>query len=144
MPNIAGVLREEISRLARKEVRSQTETLRKASTEYRKRIAEMKRQVADLQRKITSLEKQVQKTSPSQPAKTDAGTFRFSAKGLRSNRLRLGLSAEDFGKLIGVTGQTIYKWEQEASRPREKQLASLAAVRGMGKREAQEQLKKLS
>jgi DNA-binding transcriptional regulator YiaG len=144
MPNITGVLREEISRLARKEIRSQTETLRKASTEYRKRIAEMKRQVSDLQRKVTSLEKQVQKTSPPRLTKTEAGSFRFSAKGLRSNRRRLGLSAEDFGKLIGVTGQTIYKWEQEASRPREKQLASLAAARGMGKREAQEQLEKLS
>ncbi|MBW2030422.1 MAG: helix-turn-helix transcriptional regulator [Deltaproteobacteria bacterium] len=144
MPNIAVVLREEITRLARKELRTQTQALRKASAEYRKKIAEMKRQLSELQRKVASMEKRVQKESPSRVAAARERAFRFSAKGLRSSRKRLGLSASDFGRLIGVTGQTVYKWENEASRPREQQLAALAAVRGMGKREAQEHLKKLS
>jgi DNA-binding transcriptional regulator YiaG len=56
----------------------------------------------------------------------------------------LGLSASDYGKLIGVTGQTVYKWEQEASRPREQQMAALAALRRMGKKEARERLEELS
>ena len=144
MPNIAVLLREEITRLARKEVRTQTEALRKASAEYRKKIAEMKRQVSELQRKVTSLEKRVHKNSRSQITKADSGSVRFSAKGLRSNRQRLGLSASDFGELIGVTGQTIYKWENETSRPREKQMGAIAAVRGMGKREALERLEELT
>jgi DNA-binding transcriptional regulator YiaG len=144
MANIAIALRDEISRLARKEIRNQIEPLRKASAEYRKRIAEMKRQVSELQRKVTSLEKQLRRDIPFRPPKAVSGNYRFSAKGLRSNRERLGLSAADFGKLIGVTGQTVYKWEQEASRPREKQLAALAAVRGMGKRDAAERLEEMS
>ena len=48
MPNIAAVLREEIVRLARKEIRKQTNVLRKASVQYRRDIAEMKRRVSDL------------------------------------------------------------------------------------------------
>jgi len=144
MQNIAVVLREEITRLARKEIRSQTEALIKASAAYRKKIAEMKRQVSELQRKVTSLEKQVHRNIPSQGGEPDTKSFRVSAGGLQSNRKRLGLSASDYGKLIGVTGQTVYKWEQEASRPREQQMAALAALRRMGKKEARERLEELS
>ena len=61
MPNIATVLKEEISRLARKEIKSQTEAIRKASAEHRKKIAEMRRQISELQRKVSFLEKQMLK-----------------------------------------------------------------------------------
>lgn len=144
MPNIIVVLREEISRLARKEIKIQTEILRKASTEQRKKIAEMKRQISALERQVKSLEKQGPgKVSP-KAEEGDAGGFRFSARGLRSNRKRLGLSAADYGKLVGVTGQTVYKWEQEATRPRPQQVVALAAVRGMGKKEASARLEELA
>jgi DNA-binding transcriptional regulator YiaG len=141
MPNIATVLKEEILRLARKEVRKQTGVLRKASAQYRKDIAAMKRRVSELQRKVTPLQKQVLKGAPSQAAEAQGERVRFTAKGLRSQRQRLGLSAANYGKLIGVTGQTIYSWEQETSRPRQQQVARLAAIRHIGKREAQVRLK---
>jgi len=143
MPNIATVLKEEILRLARKEARRQTDVLRRASAQYRKDLAEMKRRVSGLQRKITPLEKQVLKNVPAQPAEVDAEHVRFTAKGLRSQRQRLGLSAANYGKLIGVTGQTIYCWEGETSRPRKSQLARIASLRHMGKREAQACLEQL-
>ena len=136
MPNIATVLKEEIVRLARKEVRRQTNALRKASAQYRKDIAEMKRRVSDLHRKLTPLERQVLKNVPSQTAEVHAERVRFTAKGLRSQRQRLGLSAANYGKLIGVTGQTIYSREQETSRPRKQQFATIATLRHIGKREA--------
>jgi len=144
MPNIAVVLKEEILRLARKEVRAQTDALRKASAQYRKDIAELKRRVADLQHKITSLERQALRNAPSKAAETDATQVRFTAKGLRSQRKRLGLSAANYGKLVGVTGQTVYSWEQEASRPRKSQLARIASVRGLGRREALARLEQLA
>jgi DNA-binding transcriptional regulator YiaG len=113
------------------------------SARYRKDIAEMKRQVSDLQRKVAVLENQALKDIQSQVQETDAEGVRFTAKGLRSQRKRLGLSAADYGRLVGVTGQTIYSWEQEASRPRKQQIAALAAVRNMSKREAQVRLEKM-
>ena len=143
MPNIAAVLKEEIVRLARKEIRSQTNVLRNASAQYRRDIAEMKRRVSDLRRKVSPLEKQVLKIAPSQAAEVDAEHVRFTAKGLRSQRQRLGLSAANYGKLIGVTGQTVYSWEQETSRPRKQQFASIAALRHISKREALARLEQL-
>jgi hypothetical protein len=50
MPNIATLLKGEISRIARKEVRAETESLKKQSSQYRGQIAALKRQVADLEK----------------------------------------------------------------------------------------------
>ena len=135
MANIATMLKEEITRLARKEVRRQTEVLRKASAQHRKYIAVLKQRVSDLQREVTALEKQVLKQPASISPSTGKKGTRFSAKGLCSHRDRLGLSAAAYGKLIGVTGQTVYKWENGTVRPRAQQVEALAAVRGMGKKE---------
>ena len=66
----------------------------------------------------------------------EGGGNRFSAKGLKSLRTRLGLSALDFGKLIGASALSVYKWEGGKSRPRAKYVASIAKVRGIGKKEA--------
>ena len=143
MPNIASVLKDEILRLARKEARRETNALKKSSAQYRRDIAELKRRVAELQRKIAPLERQALRNAPAQPAEVDAEHVRFSAKGLRSQRQRLGLSAANYGKLIGVTGQTIYSWEAETSRPRKQQFAPITALRHIGKREAQARLEQL-
>ena len=88
MPSIASVIKEEILRLARKEVRRQTNVLRKASAQYRKDIAEMKRRVSNPQRKVVPLEEQVLKNVPAQTAETDADHVRFTAKDLRTWRQR--------------------------------------------------------
>jgi DNA-binding transcriptional regulator YiaG len=144
MPNIAGVLKEEISRLARKEVRKETDALRKAAAQYRRDIAQMKRRIADLQRKVGPLEKKILKEVPAPAADIDAERVRFSAKGLRSQRQRMGLSAAEYGKLIGVTDQTIYNWEHGTARPRRQQLPLIASMRQLGKREAQARLEQLT
>jgi len=100
----------------------------------------MKRRLSDLQHKVTPLEKQVRKGVSTQVREVDAERVRFTAKGLRSQRKRLGLSAADYGKLIGVTGQTIYSWEGGTSRPRQQQVARIASLRRLGKREARARL----
>jgi len=136
--NIATMLKSEISRLARKELRTETEALKTASAKYRGEIAALKRDVAELKRQVKALSKCA---TLERPEKTkDRGDqpirVRFSAKGLAAQRQRLGLSAENFGKLIGVSGQTIYLWEAEKTKPRIGQLQAIAAVRKMGKRDA--------
>ena len=146
MPNFAVVLKDEVRRLARKEIKAELAVTRKASAQYRRDIAELKRQMSALQRRIGAIEKQVQKDVPSPVAvaEADAERVRFTAKGLRSQRKRLDLSAADYGRLIGVTDQTIYNWEREAARPRKQQLAQIASLRGIGKKEARARLEKLA
>ena len=69
--------------------------------------------------------------------------MRFVAKGLRSLRARLGLSAHDLAQLMGVSDQSIYNWELKKAAPRREQLVTLGTLREMGKREAHARLEAL-
>jgi DNA-binding transcriptional regulator YiaG len=143
MPNIGTVLREEISRLCRKEVRRQVDVTKKATTQHRRHIAALKRQVAQLERQVAVLARKILNTPQATPVASTPPRPRFVAKGLRSQRNRLGLSAADYGKLLGVSAQSVYGWERGLASPRKAQLARLAALRGIGKREATERLKQM-
>ena len=143
MPNLTTLLRQEMTRLARKETKAQTETLRKLGAQYRRDIAHLKRQVGTLSKQVDFLERQERKRSAKRAPVAAVEGRRFSARGLATHREKLGLSAADYGTLVGVTGQTIYRWEQGRSKPRPAQLAAVVAVRGLGKREALQRLEML-
>jgi DNA-binding transcriptional regulator YiaG len=143
MSNIGTVLKQEITRLSRRESRSQIEPTRKATAQHRRDIAALKRQVAQLERHVALLSRKTLATPPAAASHATPKRVRFVAKGLRSQRNHLGLSAADFGKLLGVSAQSIYNWERESAYPRGEQIARLAAMRGIGKREAQNRLKQL-
>jgi DNA-binding transcriptional regulator YiaG len=139
MSNVLPTLNDHIRKLARREVRAQTSATKRATAQYRRDIAALKRFIKSLTTRLGSLEKHSSHTSIATPSEPPANT-RFRADGLRSHRTRMGLSAKDFGKLVGVSALTIYNWETGKSRPRRKQLAGLIAVRGLGKREAEQRL----
>lgn len=140
MPNIASVMKDEIVRLAKKEVRKEAEGLKRSSAQYRSDIAALKRQVAALEKHVARLEKGGPKKASHEIEGEASTKFRFSARRMAAQRQKLGLSAGAMGALIGVSAQTIYNWESEKSRPRKSQLVAIAAVRKLGKRAIQAQL----
>lgn len=140
MPNIGALLKDEISRLCRREIRKAVAGVKKTSAAYRRDIAALKRQVGVLQKKSASLEKRASVAGDSKTAALPDRPVRFVAKGLRSLRLRLGLSAPQLALLLGVSEQSIYNWETKKATPRKEQLAAIIAMRGIGKREAQQRL----
>lgn len=153
MANFATVMKAEVSRLARKELRTQLEGFKKTISGLRTEVSALKKQVRQLE---TEAKRQGKATSRGRPGqlepvastKADAAPeisqFRFSQKGFASNRKRLGMSARDFGRLIGTTEQSIYAWERGASRPQGRFLPAIAELRGVGKREAARRLEALA
>src|SRR3954447_508309 len=99
MPNIASILKAEITRLSRRESRSQNDPTKKVTAQHRRDIASLKREVAQLQSQVKSLSRKVLGAAPAASSNSAAKPVRFVAKGLRSQRKRLDLSASDFGKL---------------------------------------------
>lgn len=141
MASLDSVLKSEITRLARKELKAQLEPLKKANSAYRREIAEIKRQLALLTRQAKAAGKADGKAGANDAEEgSDRPAARFVAKGLRSLRARLGLSAADFGRLAGASGQSIYNWESGKAIPRQSQVTVLAGLRTLGKREAQARL----
>ena len=138
MPNLSTILKGEITRLARKEIKAAVDPVRKANASHRKEIAELKRQVASLQRDLKASPKSAK--ARTEASEESTASTRFSVKGLKSLRARLGISAAEFGLLVGASGQSIYKWETGKAVPRASQQGALAAIRGIGKREAAKRL----
>jgi len=142
MANLSTVLKEEIVRLARKELRIETEGLKKTSAQYRSDIAALKRQTVQLEKQVARLEKIIAKNSADVETEPEVTSkARFTAKGFISLRKKLRLSAADVGNLIGVSAQTIYSWEAGSSSPRTQQLAKIVILRSLGKREVDALLK---
>ena len=136
MPNIASILKEEIARVARKEVRAEVSGLRKMVSAHRAEIAALKRRAQVLEQELRRVARAGAKLAPVSAKATAAQVTRFSAKGLVSQRKRLGLSANDCGLLVGASGQSVYNWESGSARPQAKHLAALAGLRVLGKKEA--------
>lgn len=131
--NIALVLKAEISRVARKEIKGTTQVLKKSSSQYRADIAALKRRVAELEKLIGQLSKK-NGTAKSPKLGEGSPTLRFRSSGFASVRKKLGLTATEMGRLLGVSDQSVYKWEQGKAQPRASQLSGIAAVRSMGKK----------
>jgi DNA-binding XRE family transcriptional regulator len=147
MPNVASVLKQEIARIARKEIKSAAAPVRRASVRARRDLADLKRRLALLEKANHELQGHVARLRAAQPAMPETGRrARLTAKGLRSLRRKLGLSQTDMGRLIRISGQAVAHLEQQqgALKVRNATRAALLAVRGLGAREARKQLAALA
>lgn len=140
MSNIASVFKDEVARQVRRQLRGETESLKKASNRYRSDIAALKRRIDALEKQVSHLEKSAKANVPPAATEDPDTKLRFKPQGVRAQRTRLDLSAPELGSLLGVSAQTIYNWETGKTRPRPEQMSAIAAVRKMGKREARARL----
>jgi DNA-binding transcriptional regulator YiaG len=142
MANIATALKAEIGRLARKELRSETGSSKKAIATHRHEIAELKRRMQSLERELARLRKADGKAG-TKVASEERPNLRFRAEGFAQHRKRLGLSAREVGLLLDASPLSVYKWESGQAKPRARHLGAIAALRTMGKREAAQRLAEL-
>ena len=140
MSNIINTVKEEILRLADKQAAAQIGKAQQVAAHYRSEAIELRRLVKQQEKEIKYLKKQVQ---VEQPEDAQLEGVRYSAKSVCSQRRRLGLSTEQYGKLVGVSPLTIHHWEIGKARPRRAQLMALVAVRGISKRDALAKLAEL-
>jgi DNA-binding transcriptional regulator YiaG len=144
MPNVMKVLRDEITRLARKEVKASVTKVHKPTVQLKHDVAALKRIVAGLEKQNRLLQGVVERIAQEQPApapETDAKA-RLTGKGIRSLRRKLKVSQADFGRLIGVTAQAVVNMEKKSGplAVRKGTRLAILAVRGMGAREAKAKL----
>ncbi|PZQ65519.1 Helix-turn-helix domain protein [Xylophilus ampelinus] len=143
MPNIASILKAEITRVARKEVRSEIEGLKKANAQHRAAIAQLRRELTEVHRQMKRVQHATGSRMASAPVAEHPGDGtprRFSAARLAAHRAKLKLSAADYGKLIGVSGATIYLWEKGQTRPPSAQVQALGELKHLSRKALQERL----
>src|ERR1035437_3556879 len=111
MSQLMIVMKEEMRRIARKEIKMAISGLKKDRTVVRKAVAALKRQAKQDRKTIAALtEAAARQAKQGVPGiQKDA---RITARGVKALRRKLKLSQADFGKLVGVSGMTIMKMEQ--------------------------------
>ena len=141
MSQLMAVMKDEIRRIARKEIRAATAGLKKDQTMFRKTVADLRRQTKAHRSTIHQLlqvaTKQA-KMATMAPQAAEGSKAWVTAKGIRARRKKLKLSQAQFGKLVGVSGYTVLKWEHGSGplKLRSRTRRAFLAIRGLGIREA--------
>ena len=150
MPNLATLLKEEISKIVRKEVQDQVRELQKTVREQRDALARLEKQSGPAKAKAAAKPAAAKpKPTAAEPAakvrKAPAGTgdkrkqIRISPNTIKKHRRRLKLSQAELGELLNVSTNTVLRWEAGTSKPRGKHLPGLGQLRSMGLREVKKQ-----
>ena len=158
MPNLATLLKEEISKIVRKEVQDQVRELQKTVREQRDALARLEKQSGPAKAKAAAKPAAAKPTAAKPTAaeptaaepvakvrKAPAGTgdkrkqIRISPNTIKKHRRRLKLSQAELGELLNVSTNTVLRWEAGTSKPRSKHLPGLGQLRSMGLREVKKQ-----
>ena len=145
MPDIAKILREEIQRLARREVKAAIASLKMDNVILKRTAADHKRRLVQIEkdnRHLLAQAKKLRETVVKTPD-VEVEKARITAKMIKSIRDRLGLSQAALAKILEVTPNTVLLWEQKEGRltfrnPETK--AAIVSLRGMTKAEAAKSL----
>jgi len=144
MPDIAKTLKTEIARIARKEMRRAGAVSSTPVQRLRHTASDLKRRVALLEEELRALRKTIATVVKTQPvmAPGSTGRVRITAKGMRSLRRRLRLTAREFATLLGITEGAVWIWERATGplRVRQTTRAAILAIRDIGAREARRRL----
>jgi len=141
MPNIAQILREEITRLSRKEIRAACDPLRKQVRTLRQTVKAQGETVAKLEKSMGKMAALSSDNSASLYAPEEEKTrARVTPASIKRHRNRLKLSQAELGSLLDVSTNTIVRWEAGTSKPRVQHRAALLKMRDLGRREVTKML----
>ena len=148
MPNVQTVLKEEIARVARKEIKSAVGKLKEDNIALKRSVTALKRELASQEAELKRVRKLIGKSAAAATtAKTgdeqSEGRFWVTSNGIKSLRKKLRLTQAEFAELLGVSGQAVYQWEAKSGqlKVRSKTREAIIDIRKLGgAKEAQAKL----
>jgi DNA-binding transcriptional regulator YiaG len=139
MPKIEGVIKSEIIRLTKRELRSAFLSLKREVRQMSIKLSGLAKGIASLNRVAKGL--RLEKARP----KLEATPEEVKASRLMPDRIsrlrrKLGLSQRELGILIGSSVGAILSWEKGKFKPGGEKKAALVALRKLRKREVRKLL----
>jgi DNA-binding transcriptional regulator YiaG len=139
MAKIEGIIKSEIMRLAKREVRAVFRPLKREVWQMRTKLSNLSRGIASLDRMAKELHLEESKPKlEATPGEIKAS--RLTPERIQGLRKKLGISQRELGILIGASTGAVLSWEKGKFRPMEKKKAALIAVRKLKKREVKKLL----
>lgn len=136
MGKVEAIIKSEIVRLAKKEIRKIVTPLGRDVRSMKSTVSQLRKTVSNLERYIALHKKEWEKEPPLKAAPEEVETSRLSPRLIQSLRRRLGLSQKDLARLAGVTPLAVYQWESGVFKPKKEKKGVLVALRKLGRRDA--------
>jgi DNA-binding transcriptional regulator YiaG len=141
MGKVEGIIKSEIVRLAKREVRKISVPLGRDVWSLKSAVSQLRKAVLTLQRITTHHQKELEKGEmPLEAAPEEVKVSRFSPRLIRSLRGHLGITQKELAVLTGVTVGAVHLWESGQFKPSEKKKAVMVALRKLGRREVRKLL----
>ncbi len=143
MGKFEGIMKSEIVRLAKREVRKISVPLGRDVRSLKSTVSQLRKAVLTLQRITAQQQKQLEKGEmPLEAAPEEVKVSRFSPRLIRSLRGHLGITQKELAILTGVTVGAVHLWESGQFKPSEKKKAVIVALRKLGRREVRNLIEK--
>jgi len=137
MGKVEGILKAEIVRLAKRELKKSFGPLNQDVRALKGTLSQLRKTVIGLQRFSAQLEKERRgQRVPLEAPPEEVKKARFSPRLIKSLRKHLGVTQREMAALAGVTVGAIYQWEKGLFEPRGEKKKTLVALRKLGRREA--------
>ena len=134
MAKIESIIKSEIQRLTKRELRATFLPLRKEARSIRLRLSSLSKNFFALNRLTKEqLQKMPKKGLEVTPEEVKAS--RLTPERIRRLRKKLGISMRELGLLIGVTTWAVLMWEKGKFKPKAEKKAALVALKKFRKRE---------
>jgi len=141
MAKFETIIKSEIVRLAKREVRKIAVPLGRDVRSLKSVVSQLRKSVLTLQRIAASQQKELEKgKKPLEVAPEEVQVSRFSPRLFRSLRSHLGITQKELAVLTDVTVGAVHQWESGQFKPSMKKKAAIVALRKLGRREVRKLL----
>ncbi len=139
MAKIEGIIKAEIMRLAKKEVRAVFRPLKREVWQMSSKLSSLSKGIASLNRVAKELH--LEEAEPKLEASPEeVKASRLSPERISRLRKKLGISQREMGILVGASLGSVLSWEKGKSKPRPDKKAVLVALRKLKKRDVKKLL----
>lgn len=141
MGKVEGIIKSEIVRLAKREIRKISVPLGREVRFLKNAVSQIRKTVVALERFATQQQKELTKRKvPLEATPEEIKVSRFSPRLIRSLRKRLGITQKELAILCGVTVGAIHQWESGMFKPRGEKKGVIVALRKLRRREVRKLL----
>jgi DNA-binding transcriptional regulator YiaG len=141
MGKFEGIIKSEIVRLAKREVRKALVPLGRDVRLLKDTVSQIRKAVLLLERLAAQQQKELAKRRiPLEATPEEVKKSRFSPRLIRSLRKSLGISQKELAILSGVTVGAVHMWESGKFRPKDEKKALMVGLRKLGRRDVRKLL----
>ena len=140
MGKLEGIIKDEMIRLTKREMRIKFVPLHRDVRSLRITASQLRKSVLGLQRFVSQQERQMGSKAVPEVTPEDMKKARFSPRLIKTLRKHLRVSQRELARLAGVSVGSVFLWEKGKFEPKDDKKKVLVGLRKLGRQNARKLL----